>query len=126
MISKYSKFNYDGITIEANYNKDVVPCKKVKVTIGDKSAEVSRDDLYNLLILFADDEEMDKCLNVKSRKMVMVKKMVKVQTNKDIKAGEDIVFPIEYPIPEEDYDQYLEDNKEMFMNEEQAKEELKS
>jgi hypothetical protein len=124
MISKYSKFNYDGITIEANYNKDVVPCKKIKITIGDKSAEVDRSDLYNLLMLFADDEEMDRCLNIKSKKMVMIKKMVKVQTIKDIKAGEDLVFPIEYPIPEEDYEKYLEDNKDKFMKEEEAKKEV--
>lgn len=124
MISKYSKFEYDGVKVEANYNKDVVPCKKLKFTIGGKSAEIDRSDLYNLLILFADDEEMDKCLNVKSRKVVMIKKMVKVQTKEMIPAGGEVIFPIEYPIAEEDYEQYMEDNKNKLMKPEEAKKEL--
>jgi hypothetical protein len=126
MIKKYSKFDYNGLEIEANYSDEVIPCKKIKFTIGDKSAEIDRSDLYNLLVLFADDEEMDKCLNIKSRKVVMIKKMVKVQTKEAIPAGGDIVFPIEYPIAEEDYEQYMEDNKDKLMKSEEAKKELEN
>lgn len=126
MISKYSKFEWDGIKIEANYNKDVVPCKKIKFTIGNKSAEVDRSDLYNLLVLFADDEEMDKCLNVKSQKMVMIRKMVKVQTKEAIPAGGEVVFPIEYPVSEEEYEKYMKENEDKLMKEEEAKKQLEN
>ena len=126
MISKYSKFEWDGIKIEANYIPEVLNCKKIKFTIGDKSAEVDKSDLYNLLVLFADDEEMDKCLNVKSQKMVMIRKMVKVQTKEAIEAGGEIVFPIEYPVSEEEYEKYMTENKDNLMKEEEAKKELES
>jgi len=124
MISKYSKFEFNGMKIEANYNKDVVPCKKIKITIGKESSEIDRSDLYNLLVLFANDEEMDKCLNVKSRNVVMIRKMVKVKTKKAVKAGGEVVFPIEYPISEEDYEDYLEQNKGKMLSEEEAKSKL--
>ncbi|MCK9320270.1 hypothetical protein, partial [Methanoculleus sp.] len=80
----------------------------------------------NLLVLFADDEEMDKCLNVKSQKMVMIRKMVKVQTKEAIEAGGEIVFPIEYPVSEEEYEKYMTENKDNLMKEEEAKKELES
>lgn len=126
MISKYSKFEYDGIKIEANYSPEVLNCKKIKFTIGNEVAEIDRSDLYNLLILFADDEEMDKCLNIKSRKMIMIRKMVKVQTKEAIEAGGEVIFPIEYPISEEDYEQYIKDNEDKMMNEEEAKKQLEN
>ncbi len=126
MISKYSKFEYDGIKIEANYSPEVLNCKKIKFTIGNEVAEVDRSDLYNLLVLFADDEEMDKCLNIKSRKMVIIRKMVKVQTKEAIEAGGEIVFPIEYPISEEDYEQYMKDNEDKMLKEEEAKKQLEN
>lgn len=126
MISKYSKFEWDGIKVEANYSPEVLNCKKIRFTIGDKSAEVDRSDLYNLLVLFADDEEMDKCLNVKSQKMVMIRKMVKVQTKEAIEAGGEIVFPIEYPVSEEEYEKYMKDNEDKMMKEDEAKKKLES
>jgi len=126
MIAKYAKFNWDGIMIEANYSPEVLNCKKIKFTISGKSAEVNRSDLYNLLVLFADDEEMDKCLNVKSKKMVMIRKMVKVQTKEAIPAGGEVVFPIEYPVDEESYEEYMKENEGKMLKEEEAKKQLES
>jgi len=124
MISKYFKFEVEGLKIEANYKPEVVPCKKIKMTINCQEAEIGRSDLYNLLVLFADDEEMDKCLSVKSKKMVMIKKMVKVQTKEAIPAGGEIVFPIEYPIDEEYYEEYRKDNEGKILTEIEAKKQL--
>jgi len=124
MLSKYSKFEWKGVKIEANYKPSVVPCKKVKITIGGKEAELNRSDLYNLLVLFGDDEEIDKCLNVKSREMIMIKKAVLVQTKEAIPAGGEIKFFIEYPINKEDYDDWLKENKDKMVKEEEAKDKL--
>lgn len=124
MISKYSKFEFGGLKIEANYKPEVLNCKKIKITIGKEKAEIDKSDLYNLLVLFADDKEMDKCLDVKNKKVVMIRKMVKVQTKEAIPAGGELVFPIEYPIGEEEYNLYLEQNKDKMMKEEEAKKEL--
>jgi len=124
MITKYSKFDYEGLKVEANYSPEVLGCKKIKFTIEGKSAEIDKSDLYNLLVLFADDEEMDKCLDTRGRDVVMIKKMVKVKTKEAIPAGGEIVFPIEYPLSEEEYEQYLKDNKDNFLKEEDAKKSL--
>jgi len=121
MISKYSKFQEGKLKIEANYNPKVVPCKLIRFTIGKESVEVDRSHLYNLLVLFADDEEMDKCLNIKSKKMIMVRKMVKVFTKDGVKAGGELVFPINIPIDAEFYDDYLKTNKDGMMKEEEAR-----
>ncbi|MFA7662764.1 MAG: hypothetical protein WCX88_02500 [Patescibacteria group bacterium] len=124
MTQRYNKFEYNGVKIEANYKPNVVPCKKVKITIDGKSAEIDRSDLYNLLVLFADDEEMDKCLNVKGREMVMIKKAVMVQTREAIPAGGEIKFFIEYPLPADEYDEWLKNNKDLMVKEEEAKSKL--
>lgn len=124
MISKYSKFEFGGIKMEANYKPEVLNCKKIKITIGKEIAEIDKSDLYNLLVLFADDEEIDKCLDIKSKNVIMVRKMVKVKTLEAIPAGGEVVFPIEYPIGEEEYELYLKQNQDKMMKEEEAKKEL--
>jgi len=126
MISKYSKFQEGKLKIEANYNPKVVPCKLIRFTIGKESVEVDRSHLYNLLVLFADDEEMDKCLNIKSKKTIMIRKMVRVKTKKAIKAGGEVVFPIEYPLGEEEYEKYMKENEGKLLKEEDAKKQLES
>ena len=103
MISKYSKFDYDGLKIEANYNPQVLNCKKIKFTIGKETAE------------------MDKCLDIKSKEVIMIKKMVKVRTKEAIKAGGEVVFPIEYPLGADEYEDYIKKNKGAMMKEDEAK-----
>jgi len=124
MISKYSKFKFKGLKAEANYSPEVLGCKKIKFTIGKESAEIDKSDLYNMLVLYANDEEMDKCLDTRSRNVIMVKKMVKVKTKEAIKAGGEVVFPIEYPLSEEEYDKYIKENEGKMLKEEDAKKEL--
>jgi len=124
MIKDYSKFEYGKLKIEANYSEKVMGCKKIKFTIGKEKAEMDKSDLYNLLILFADNKEMDSCLNIKNKKVVMIKKMVKVQTKEAIPAGGEVVFPIEYPVGEEEYERYIKENKGKMLKEEDAKKKL--
>jgi len=124
MISKFFQSTFNDLKITANYSPEVLNCKKIKFELGDKAAEVDRSDLYNLLVLFADDEEMDKCLNVKNREMVMIKKAVKVVTKEAIPAGGEVKFFIEYPISQEDYEDYLKENEDKFVKEEEAKSKL--
>jgi hypothetical protein len=124
MIQKYFKFDNKKLKIEANYKPDTVPCKKIKFSIDDKSAEIDRSDLYNLLVLFADDEEMDKCLDIKNKKMIMIKKAVKVQTKEAIPAGGEIKFFMEYPVDGDYYEEWLKENKDNLVKEEEAKNKL--
>jgi hypothetical protein len=58
--------------------------------------------------------------------MIMIKKAVLVQTKEMIPAGGEIKFFIEYPIPADDYDDWLKENKDKLVKEEEAKEKLDS
>jgi len=114
--NEYSKFEWDGLRCEANYSKESKPCKTFKITIGDKSAEISNIDLFSLLVLYANEEQLDKC--IVSKPFKVISKMIKVKAKKDFKKGDDIVFPISYEVTPEVADQYyeLQKNKEIAKN----------
>lgn len=125
MIKEYQKFEIENLKIEANYNEEVKPCKKIKFTIGKETAEIEKHDLYALLMLYADNEEMEKAIDVKPRKMMTIKKMMKIKTLVDRKAGEDIIFPIEYEVTEDVGLEWERLNKEKMLSEKKAKNKLK-
>lgn len=135
MISQYQKFelntNSHKLKIEANYNDDVKPCKKIKITLGEEggimtlSAEIDKHDLYALLMLYADEKEMEQAITINPRKMMTIKKMMKIKTLVDRKAGEEIVFPIEYEVTEDVGLEWERLNKERMLSEEKAKDKLK-
>jgi hypothetical protein len=118
MISKYQKFEYKGLTVEANYDGESTPCKKFRVKIGDKEATIDSHDLYALLMLYADEEQMSDMVKVTEKQIVMMRKAVKVVASKDIKQGEDVTFIIEVPTDKEVYEKWLEKNKELLTLEE--------
>lgn len=113
MIYNRQKFSWNGLIVEANYNKESTPCKKFRVSIGDQSAEISNIDLFSLLVLYSNPEQLDKCIATKPFKTIT--KMIKVKAKQDFKKGDDIVFPINYEVSAEVADQYyeLEKNKEI-------------
>jgi hypothetical protein len=119
MIKQYQKFEMDKLKIEANFSEEVKPCKVIKFTIDGKEAYVNKHDLYALLMLWADDEEMLEAVKITEKKVKMLRKAVKVTTKKDVKAGEDVVFVIEYPVDEDIYNKWEENNKE-FLTQEDA------
>lgn len=121
MISKYSKFDIGKIKIEANYSEESKPCKTIRFTLDDKVAEVDKHDLYALLMLYADDEEMIDAVKVTEKKVKMIRKMVKLTAKEDIKAGSDVNFTIEYPVDEWIYNKLEMDKIETFTKEEAEK-----
>jgi hypothetical protein len=104
MIKQFSEFKFGKLTIQANYNKDVIPCKKIKLIVDDKFEEINKHDLYALLMLYADDAEMDEAVKISEKKVKMIRKAVKVTANKDLKKGEDVTFIIEIPVDADIYD----------------------
>jgi hypothetical protein len=111
MIKHYQKFEYGNIKIEANYDGESTPCKTIKFTIDGKEAVIDSHDLYGLLMLYADDEQMQEAVKVTEKQVKMIRKAVKVMANKDIKKGEDVVFIIEYPTDADIADKWYEKNK---------------
>ncbi len=111
MIYKYSKFVLNNLKIEANYDGASTPCKTIKFTIDDKEAIIDSHDLYGLLMLYADEEQMDKMVKTTVKQVRMIRKAVKVTANKDLKKGEDVVFIIEYPVDADIAEKWYEKNK---------------
>jgi hypothetical protein len=109
MIKDYAKFEFNNVKVEANYNDESKPCKNIKITIGKESAEISNTDLFSLLVLYANDEQLDKCITIKPFKVIS--KMIKVKAKQDFKKGDDIIFPISYEVTPEVADAYYEMQK---------------
>jgi hypothetical protein len=118
MISKYSKYQFGNLKIEANFDVASTPCKKIKFTVDDKVAVIDSHDLYALLMLYADEEQMSDMVKVTEKQVVMMRKAVKVVASKDIKKGEEVAFIIEVPTDKEVYEKWLEKNKELLTLEE--------
>lgn len=123
MIQKYSKFKFNGIKAEVNYNKDVTPCKQIKFTIGKESAEMERKDLYALMQLYANDEEMEATLTVKEMKPVT--KMMQVTTKEAIPAGGTLKFYMTQELPVEQAEEWEKLNKDKMITQEKAKKIIK-
>ena len=119
MIQKYSKYEFNGIKFEVNYSKESTPCKTIKVTIGDKTAEINNSDFFALLVLYSNEEQIADCVDVKPFKYIT--KMIKVKAKKDFKKGDDIVFPINYEVTPEVADAYYKQQEEKVMLAEKAK-----
>lgn len=120
MISKYAKYEFNGVKFECNYSEEVKPCKMVKITIDDKTAEISNSDLFALMVMYANEEQMADCIVRKPFKTI--KKMIKVKARKDFKAGDDIVFPIDYEVSPEVADEYYRIKEEKQIAESKANE----
>lgn len=116
----YSKFEFEGVKLEANYSDDSKPNKTFKITIGKESAEISNMDLFSLLVLYANDEQLDKCITIKPFKVIS--KMIKVKAKQDFKMGDDIIFPISYEVTPEVADAYYEMQKNNGIAQEKAEE----
>jgi len=104
MWDKKFKITENGLTIEANYSKDSIKSKSFRFRIDDKYVDISREFLYQLLILFGKEEEQELLVDVKNVKVKTVRRELKIKAKKDIKEGEDIVVYIDFPVTEEVYD----------------------
>jgi len=121
MIKDYAKFTFKNLTCEANYDETSTPCKTILFTIDGHTAVVNKSDLYALLMLYADDEEMADMVTVREKKVKMIRKAVKVTAKEDIAKGADVIFTIEYPVDEWIYEKQQMDEIEMLSQEEAIK-----
>lgn len=108
MINTHEKFGNDNISVEVNWDKSVMPCKKVRFTIGKESAVMDKGDLFALLTIIADNEEQEKLMIVKNEEVIGVRKMLKVKTHKTVEAGEHINFPMTQYVTRRVFEKMLE------------------
>ena len=113
MTTDPAKSNKNGLGVEVNWNKEVTPCKQIKFTIKDNSVIISNEDLYSMLMFFGNEEQQTQLIPVTTTKMKMIKRILRVKAHKDIRKGELVNFPYEYPIPGEEKRQFdINNNKD--------------
>jgi hypothetical protein len=108
-----------------NWNKQVIPCKKVKIILGKKEKTLTREEFSCLMAIFADDNQMEDILQTTKEDFVSIERMLKIKTNKDMKAGEFLIFPYHYWIPKKDYDKLKSDGEMVKIVEEDKQDLLK-
>lgn len=118
MIKDYAKFDVGRLTIEVNWSKEVTPCKQIKVTMDGKEELVEHADFYTMMMLFADDKTQEDMIETKSTEMRVVQRMLTIRAKTDMKAGESIVVPYKYSIPESEYQRMKKDGQQITLVEE--------
>lgn len=106
MLSEPTLYKFGNLKIEANWNEEVKPGKKFKITVGDKTEIMDRKDLYSLMMLFGDEEQQSNLIPVVHSKIITVKRLLTVRAKKDIKKSELIKFIHEFPMTEETYEKF--------------------
>lgn len=74
----------------------------VKITMGDKFAVVDRKELFGVALVLGKPQEYEELLDSSQKKEVEVvnhTRAITVKATKDIKAGEEVVFNIQYEVP---------------------------
>lgn len=99
------------ITVEVNWNSSVIPCKAFKITIEGRSAVVSRDEMFGLLFLFADEKQQEDLIPVKEVKVRAITRLLTFTAKKNIPKGGKVSATFQYFVPETVYEKLLLDPK---------------
>src|SRR3990167_390756 len=104
MINYPFEYKKGNLKISLNWKDSVLPCKKVKIKLGDNEAILSREEFSTLMAVFADDNQMEDILQTSKTDFVSIERMLKLKVTKDTKEGEYLVFPYTYWIPKSEYE----------------------
>ena len=99
MIDTPYKIEEKGLTIEANWRDKVIPCKEFKFTIDGKVAVVDYDFLYQLLVIFSQEKDMDKLVRKTEEEIVSTRRQLTIKATKDVKKGEMLTMSVDFPVP---------------------------
>jgi hypothetical protein len=111
MINHKFSFKEGALSIDFNWSDEVIPCKSVKITLGDKEVIISREKFSTLMSIFADDKQMEDMFQTTKIDFVSIQRMLRIKTNKDLKNGESLVFPYTYWIPRVEYEKLKKDGE---------------
>lgn len=109
MIKDYQKFlipDANGkinLVAEVNWdekNNETNECKVIRITIP-KAGEafIKKEDLNNILFSIGTAEEQRKMVPQTVTEVRRIRTVIKAQALKDIQKGEEIVLPVDLPIP---------------------------
>ena len=102
MITSHEKAEIgQGLVVEVNWNKEVTPCKKMRLIDKNTKTEyiIDRGDFFGMMFMFADPDQQVEMIPTISTEVRSVRTMLKIKAKKDIKKGEFIVVPHEYFVP---------------------------
>ena len=88
-----------SVIFDTNFDEDQ---EKIKITIGETVAVVSRQELFGITMLLGKGEEYDslqESLPPKTTEVVSHTRAVTIKATKDIKEGEEVTFNIQYEVP---------------------------
>jgi len=103
MIDDKYKIEENGLKIEANWRDKVKPCKEFKFTIGKEIAVIDYDFLYQLLVIFSQEEDLDKLVRKTEEEYVDTRRQLTIKATKDIKKGEMITLSVDFPVPKKTF-----------------------
>ena len=112
MINFPFKYKKDNLEIIFNWENDVIPCKKVKISLNGSEIILSRDEFSTLMAVFADENQMENIIQTNKTEFISIERMLKIKCQKDMKKDELLTFPYTYWITKTEYDE-LKSNGEM-------------
>ena len=102
------------LVVESNYSEESKSCKLFKFSIGNKSAVVTRKDLFGLLFVFADEKEQEDLVTLKRTKVRPITRLLSMRLDNDMKKGEIVSATFTYHLPEELVEQLVQGNPKKY------------
>ncbi len=108
MLKAYNKLRVpdenksQDVLLEVNWNasdKSSNECKLIRITMGDKTALVKKEHFYSLLFAMGTEEQQRKIVPEVKKTTRWYETVITVKAKKDIKAGEDLTFPLKLTLP---------------------------
>lgn len=90
----------NDVFVEVNWNKQKTPCEFVRFTLGGKEAIVKKEYLLLFLFQIGNEDEQRKMIPQTQTRSRWYNTVVTVKAKKDLKAGEELTFPLKLTIPD--------------------------
>ena len=96
-----------GLIIETNFSEASTPCKLFRVSVRKESSIITREELFGLLFLFADENQQEDLIPVIETKMRSISRLLTFTLKKDMRKGERVKAWYQYFVPETVYEKLL-------------------
>jgi len=111
MTSDYAQFEFGKLKVEVNWNEEVKPCEKIRITVDGKEQIIDRADFYSMMFVFGDEAQQEQLIPVERLKVREITRLLTIRAKKDMKRGEKMLFPYTYYIPDVLYQSIRLSNK---------------
>jgi len=104
MIDEYALFEKGKLKVEVNWNDAVKPCEVIKFIVDGKEAIIDRAHLYEMMMIFGDEDQQEQLIPVTQTAVKPVKRLLKLKAKDDIKKGDmiSVVHTIYVPVSQKE------------------------